>query len=569
MRFKWRWFLLIAVPLLGGNSIPLPAPPSNPLLAGAQQQLQTWLRDRDLPLDICLLGEHIQGNKILNPFYRARGYAPAWIGEQGPSVQVDELIRVLESAESEGLRSTDYHLPEILRLLPKVRVDTFPSPSRVVEAASLDLMLTDACLAYATHMAAGRILFEDRDAALPDLRLDLRLASQLAQILAQGQLEPFLRGLAPGQAQYLDLRRTLAQYRAHMAESWAVLPVEPRLVIGDRDPQRIPHVRARLQLLGDMLAAPAPDETLFDDSLALALRHFQARVGLPPTGAFSAPTWSWLNRPPADFIRQLEVNLERWRWLPRDLGSEYILVNIPAFSLQAKRAGQTELQMRVVVGREYRRTPILANHLLSVEINPPWVIPPVVLVKDKLAEMRRDPSFFTRNRITVYAGWNSSDPAIDPATVDWNEVSKKEVVDQFRFRQEPGPNNALGRLKFRLDNPYSIYLHDTPHKELFRADVRDFSSGCIRLEKALDLAEWVLSSQKPWDRNHLLAAIRTGQEKELPLARPIPVYIVYMTAWAEDDGTIQFRRDLYGRDDQLSNAFETAALLPCDAGSLE
>jgi murein L,D-transpeptidase YcbB/YkuD len=259
--------------------------------------------------------------------------------------------------------------------------------------------------------------------------------------------------------------------------------------------------------------------------LEQAVRGFQERHGLVPDGAVGPATLGELNQRPDDHVREIAINLERWRWMPRDLGKRYVLVNIAGFSLEAVDAGRRALDMRVIVGKPYTRTPMFGSTMKSVVLNPSWYVPASIANKELWPKARRDASYLRRN------GY--------------------EVLPGGRIRQRPGAGNALGRIKFLFPNRFGVYLHDTPSHGLFGQTVRTFSHGCIRIEKPLDLAVWALRDDPQWTPQALETALATGRERSIPLSSRIAVHVAYWTAWVDDAGVLQVGRDVYGRDAEL------------------
>jgi murein L,D-transpeptidase YcbB/YkuD len=254
-------------------------------------------------------------------------------------------------------------------------------------------------------------------------------------------------------------------------------------------------------------------------------------------------TLAELNVPVQDRIRQLQVNMERWRWLPGSFGDRYILVNVPEFRLDLVEGGKTAYTMRVVVGKDQSRTPAFSDKMTYLELNPAWNIPDTIAREEILPKLASDPGYLARNNMEVI-------PDTDG-----------------RLRQRPGPDNPLGKIKFMFPNEYDIYLHDTPADHLFSRTERDFSHGCIRLEKPLELANILLKGDPEWTPEALQAAIDSGEQKTISLDRPLPVHILYWTAWVEKDGSVQFRKDIYGHDEQLEKALADEPPIWLDLGA--
>ena len=291
---------------------------------------------------------------------------------------------------------------------------------------------------------------------------------------------------------------------------------------------------------------------LYDATLETAVREFQARHGLDVDGAVGKQTFEELNVPVERRIDQILANMERRRWMPDDPGRKYIFVNLADFLLKVVRDGKTLYTSRVVVGAPYTRTPVFTGSMTYIQLNPYWTVPPSIASKEILPKIKRDPSYLSKQRLTVFKGWSAGAEAIDPATVNWASFSSRSFP--FKLRQEPGEGNALGRIAFMLPNRHNIYLHDTPAKSLFSRASRGFSHGCIRVENPKRLAEIIfreIEEDPAWTLEAIEAGIATNENRIIRLRTPIPVHLAYITAFANKDGTVHFRRDVYGRDERL------------------
>ncbi|HWR97295.1 MAG TPA: L,D-transpeptidase family protein, partial [Candidatus Methanoperedens sp.] len=311
--------------------------------------------------------------------------------------------------------------------------------------------------------------------------------------------------------------------------------------VGERRVEELPRSVRRRQLAR---GREAP--------LADALRRFQARHGLETDAIVGRRTIAALNTPALLRARQIEANLERLRWLPTHLGQRHLVVNIPDFKLVATEDSAPTLSMRVIAGRQTRRTPFFTGEITSILVNPPWTVPAKIALEDKLPLILNDREFLALAGFKVFARTGKAWREIDPADVDWARLPKKRFP--YLLRQEPGPQNALGRLKFQIPNRHDIYLHDTPSHGLFARADRAFSSGCIRVERAVDLAARLLAPDPAWTREKIEATIAAGETVSVPLKEPLPVYLLYVTAWVDPDGSLQFREDVYGRDAALLEA---------------
>jgi murein L,D-transpeptidase YcbB/YkuD len=283
----------------------------------------------------------------------------------------------------------------------------------------------------------------------------------------------------------------------------------------------------------------------FDLDLEMAVKEFQQSHGLPASGVVDAATCDALNVPVEDRILQLEVNLERWRWLPRAPMDRSVVVNIAGFNLRVVEHDRTLLSMKAIVGKDYKPTPVLASEITHLVLNPPWNVPVEIGRREIFPLVQKDSTYLGRKNFKVYSTAGRGNREVDPDSIDWTNAD----TTAYWFRQQPGPSNALGKMKFVFRNAFDVYIHDTPSRSLFRKPVRQFSHGCIRIEKPMQLAEYVLRGNARWTRKKLDSLIATKNEYTIPLRHPIPVYLLYLTAWADDSGPVQFRDDVYRLDE--------------------
>ncbi|MFH1217211.1 MAG: L,D-transpeptidase family protein [Pseudomonadota bacterium] len=481
-------------------------------------------------------------------FYLSRHFIPAWSTDGKPGNAAHDLVRTIRESGEEGLIPDHYHRTSIETLMNVMGDD----PS-VEQSASLDLLLTDAFLVLGSHFLNGRINPATIDPEWQTRRREGDLLQSLRRALADNNVIGELQALLPHNPIYAGLRQGLVRYREIAAKGpWPKVPEGAKLEEGDTS-QRVVFLRQRLAAEND-LVLPAGQENFFDKQLAEAVRRFQARHGLDTDAVVGRNTLAALNVPVTERVRQIELNLERWRWLPQDLGQRYIIVNIAAFELTLMESNKPVLPMRVVVGRPYRRTPVFSGVINSLVLNPTWEVPTSIAAKDLLPKIKKDSHFLASNNYRLFSGWNSGAREVDPSSVNWGKV--REGTFPFRLRQDPGPHNALGRVKFLFPNPHDVYLHDTPSRSLFNKDMRTFSSGCIRLEKPLDLAIQLLRGTPLADREFLDEALATGRTQTIRLIEKVQLHLLYWTAWADDVDTVHFRNDIYGRDLLLWQAMQ-------------
>jgi len=322
------------------------------------------------------------------------------------------------------------------------------------------------------------------------------------------------------------------------------------------------NLRARLQASGDLTEGDAGKNPVYDKAVADAVRRFQKRHGLAETGSVNAATAAALNVPVAKRIRQVELNMERWRWLPDDFGSRYILVNIPSFKMNVVENGKRVMESKVVVGRLERQTPTFTANMAYLVLSPKWYVPRSIAVKDKLPQLKRNPYALARQNIRIY---NSAGQQLNPGAINWKAVGAGNF--NYQLRQDAGPRNALGGIKFMFPNPYNVYLHDTPTRGLFSQNQRTFSSGCIRISNPVELAEYLLKHDPKWSRDAIRAAAVSGKQRVVNLPQQVPVYLLYWTAWVDEDGLAHFRDDIYSRDKPLVRALYQDAGGPANKGA--
>ena len=515
--------------------------------------LRNRIESAGFPPQLVVGADVIFASEFLSAFYEKRAYRVAWSGNRGPLPQAYALRRAIEASYAEGLRPADYHLELIDAALERLPEDVERLRSTVPNLiVDIDLLLTDAFLVLASHLLNGHVSPETIDPEWFIESSEADLVEVLHDALATGRIEDALDDLRATPHCAMRLKEALARYRALADEGgWPVIPAGPKMERGDSG-SRIQMVRQRLAVVGYGLYGSAGDPEQFDERLDQAVREFQRRHGLEVDGIVGRDTIAELNVTAAERARQIMVNMERWRWLAGDLGERYLIVNIANFEIRIFEAGEQIMSMRAIVGRNYRRTPVFSDMMTYLVINPFWNVPNSIAVKDKLPLLKENPGYLAENNIKVFNDWGPDAKEIDGDTIAWENFSEKTFP--FRLRQDPGPANALGRFKFMFPNKFNVYLHDTPAKALFDRTVRTFSSGCIRIEQPLELAEYLLRADPRWSRPAILAAVDRNVEQTVRLPEPIRVYILYCTAWVDDDGSVQFRRDIYERDAAVAEA---------------
>ena len=471
--------------------------------------------------------------KMMQGIYHERGYAPIWLDREKPRQQAKDLIDALTRADNQGLRMSDYDLKGLRATLDEAY---HKGKTTTQDLANLDLRLTSLFLDYGQDLLVGRL---DPSAVDSGWYIKSRrgaVDSTLRAAIRQTDFRSMVQPLLPQQKEYGELVAWLEKYRG-LAErgGWAT--------VAARDTAAI---RTRLAATGDIDGGAA---------LADGVRHFQARHGLEATGKVDNATLAELNVPIQSRIHQIELNLERLRWLPANFGDRYVLVNIPDYTLHAYDHGREALSMRVVVGDEYgHATPIFADTMSQVVFQPYWNVPPSIVKAELLPHIQKDPGYLAAHHYEVVKG--NGDEVVSATSVDWNDIDTTKM--DVRVRQVPGDDNALGHVKFVFPNKFNIYMHDTPARSLFAKNERSGSHGCIRLEHPEEFAEFVLAGDPAWTPDRIREAMASDTNRSVAVKRRLPVYIIYLTAFVRD-GQLQFRDDVYGTDARAAARLGTPA----------
>jgi L,D-transpeptidase YcbB len=483
--------------------------------------------------------------ELVRRVYLDRDYRPLWIDGSKLEGRARDLIETLCHAERDGLRAADYDLDGLKDELARLRDNKKSNPAAL---AALDLRLTRSFLDYGGDLLAGRL---DPQAVDNGWYIKARRAaidSTLRSALSKDDFGDMVSPLRPRQKEYEELLKMLAEYREIEAKGgWPTIAVVSRLQWGDEGPW-VGVLRQRLKATGDL--GEAGGKPIYDDEVAKAVARFQERHGITPDGTVDPTTLAALNVPVETRIRIIELNLERYRWLPSDFGKRYILVNIPDYRLHAYDDGKERLTMRVIVGDEYSHaTPVFADSMTYVVFRPQWDVPHRVLVDEVIPKVRKNIHYLAQHSYEL-VDIARNEVIADPSAINWSKLDRNKIP--FRVRQKPGSDNELGTVKFMFPNQFAIYLHDTPADSLFEKQKRTGSRGCVRVEHAAKLAGYVLDKQEGWGDDKILEAIAADPTKDIAptsvyLKHPVPVYLVYLTAFVRD-GVLQFRDDPYSKD---------------------
>ncbi|MEW5729053.1 MAG: L,D-transpeptidase family protein [Pseudomonadota bacterium] len=523
--------MTFARPLLLSLALAL-APMAEPAFADMAGDVQRRLEEGG---GVVRLGDREVDLAPLRDFYRQRGYRLAWSGTAAEAKGDKALLDVQAVAMAEGLAPDSYTVPA------------------TVSDIERDLLISDALARFGRDLATGRVPPSKTYGGLgPETRPGFDAAAFLKALSAGKAVAAAVEPLPPAFAGYHRLLVALDRYRQIARDGgWPTIPEGPSIKPGDQD-DRVPLVRRRLIATGDLAPAHDKGKTL-DAPVVAALKAFQLRHGLGADGAVGRQTLAALNVPAEQRLSQLLVNLERWRWMPRTLDPVHVAVNLPAARLELVENGEVTMAMRVVVGDVKHPTPGLTTTMSSVVLNPTWTIPPSIASKEILPKLRKDPNYLAANNIRILDAFPEDSPQAGGRGMDWAGFRGGKFP--YRLRQQPGPDNALGYVKFNLKDSDDIYLHDTPSRAAFSRDYRALSHGCVRVERPVDLAEALLGDA--W-ADKVAETITTAETRTLKLEREVRVYLTYFTAWADGAGVVHFRDDLYGHDGRLRAALKRA-----------
>ena len=489
--------------------------------------------------------------KHVEKFYESYGYSLPWVKGMEPTPEAQQAIAVLLHADQKGLSAEDYDGPRWSERLAKLKPATaHPSES---DAVRFDLALTVSVMRYISALHIGRVNpkhfdfgldVEEKKYDLPEFLKDHVVDAPDVSAVLQ-QVEPPY----PGYQRTIKALQTYLQL-AKESDGTPLPAIQKTISPGDPYPG-VPQLIRLLRLVGDLPAdaTVSADGTVYEGALVDAVKDFQRRLGRTPDGRINAQTLADLNVPLANRIRQMQLTLERWRWLPLSYQHSPVIANIPEFHLRAYDENfKIALQMNVVVGKAYGHdTPIFSDTMEYVVLRPYWSVPYSIARAEFLPKLARDPDYLAKKGFEVV---DSRQQVVASGTVS-NEVLEQLRAGKLFIRQTPGPKNSLGLAKFIFPNNYDIYFHDSPEQELFAKSRRDFSHGCIRLERPADLAVWVLRNNPGWNMDRVRAAMNGTTTQQVNLAHPIPVLIVYATVIVTEDGVVHFYDDIYGHDADL------------------
>jgi murein L,D-transpeptidase YcbB/YkuD len=506
---------------------------------GLRERLER-LREMDKP---AIAQTPLASARLLDDFYRQRGYRYAWTSSR----QVDGLLTLADASVDEGLRPRDFHAQQIRDSVSGLPPSDFPASARV----DADILLSDSLLRLVHHRRYGKVdpqRIDDSWNHMEGPRAN-DLVDDLERAVSASDLQIEVEGLASRPAFYTRLKKGLARYRRIAdAGGWPSVPAGKSLKPGMSD-SRVPVMRERLRATGDYQGS-ASESRKYDKGLEAAVLAFQKRHHLGVDGIVGPATLAAMNISAEERVDQIRVNLERMRWVYDDLPDDLLLVDIAGQEVQLRRGEEIVWTSRVIVGREERPTPVFRDQIEYLEINPNWTVPPTILKKDILPAMRKNPGYLKKKGLQVVTRGGKP---VSAGSVDWNTPA---ASFPYMIRQPPGDKNALGQVKFMFPNRFSVYLHDTPNRNLFQKPRRLYSSGCVRVERPWELAELVLNNPKRWNQEKFEEIVASRKTRWVHLKQPLPVILAYWTAEAGKDGEVMFREDVYQRDSAVLSALD-------------
>jgi len=539
------------------------------IAAGLTGSIRQFFDNKPTDARYRIENDYLFSGTLLPMFYMNRLYTPAWINPESEdwiskrssiwntrssevysgkniiSPKGFELIGYIRKVNEHGLQASDFHLTLIEKYAGRIQ-SMIPMPAE--DIMKLEILLTDAFMLLGSQLHYGKVdpEKEGADWQIDRKEAELRLDEKLENALARNDLGNTLNQLAPNYRSYWIMKNELAFFSSMINQSWPQLKYVQTIKPGETN-QLLPKIRARLMHLRYELSDSTSAQ--YDEELQKHLKIFQKERGLNPDGEIGKGTLEMLNSRPEQLINQLRVNMERFRWLPVKLTNKHIIVNIANFRLDMIEGVDTLISMRAIVGNEYRKTPVFNDLMTYIVFSPTWIVPPTILKMDVIPELLKGPAYLQQKNMRLL---RLNGTEIDYNDIDWSTISRNRFP--YMVQQRPGNENALGRVKFMFPNKHNIYIHDTPTKGYFARDDRALSSGCIRVQNPFELARLLLSDSPEWTSERIRAAMESVSQQNVHLKTPIDVALLYLTAWGDGQGRIQFRKDIYSRDETVQNA---------------
>ena len=488
----------------------------------------------------------------INHLYKNKSYQTQWLFDQAPSSLYYSVINTLKRADQFGLIPEDYDVTSIEQRLNTVYKNRSAS---MAEIADLDIHISEMYFLFTTHLLEGKVrsvgngrnVWKRQGKALTMTDVNL-----LLETTNSAKFEENLQKMQPKDIQYARLQKALRHYqslaRSNQTNMVPAISV-PRKIAPAESSVGIPLIRQKLSLL-DLKVYPMPfdsasgtfDTLYYDPELVYGIKLFQLRHGLEPDGIIGDKTLKFLNQPLKEMVNVIAINMDRLRWLSRDYGDNYIVVNVPEYKLRVYEDRELKLEMKVIVGSAQTATPIFADVLEHIVFSPTWTVPVSIIKGEIIPNLRANPEYYSNKNFAFYKNNVEIDPALEP----WDSAALNPY--QYRVVQNPGPDNSLGNVKFMMPNNMSVYLHDTPNHRLFSKQNRALSHGCVRLDEPAIFAEYLLRDQKGWTAERISKAMNDSIPSTIHLRKHYDVHIEYRTAWVDDNGTLSLREDIYGHD---------------------
>lgn len=468
-------------------------------------------------------------NEKLLTFYRATGFKTVWQSALNRKL----VLNAINESDQEGLLPEDYQIQTLDSLEKKYAV------LKEKELITYDMLLTVNTQYFLTHLKTGKLNPKEVYANWDIEKKAFDVNLMLTEGFVQKNIQEVFNKCRPNARVYVQLKEALRLINLYSDKELAPIVFEEKIVVNDTS-STVLAIKKRLKYWKDSTNSDSLT-AIYDSKTVAAIKRFQERHGLAPDGVIGAGTIEALNFSKTKRKKQIIANLERWRWFDLQPDEDYVIINIPDYKLLVVENQDTTITQKVVVGTNKRKTPILTSYLRTVVLNPTWTIPPTILKEDVVPAMIRNRNYLSNKNILIY---DSNNKVVSPE--DWNSSKPHN----YRYVQEPGPNNTLGEMKILFPNHHSIYLHDTNHRNLFGLHNRSLSSGCIRVEKPLELAGYFLNHSENWSKEKIDSVVATRKTHYIKIDKKYNLYIWYWTAWSQK-GKLQFRKDIYDYDASL------------------
>jgi L,D-transpeptidase YcbB len=507
--------------------------------------IRLFIGDKTIDSRYKIQAEYLYSGDLLNRFYLGRMFEPAWFDNNTLSQNGYDLLDYIRQIDKHGLEPLDYHLTQIEKFVEQAQSFT---PSSTEEMMHLDIMLTDAFIILGSQLHYGKVDPSKQGAnwKMERKEAELRIDQKLEQALRYNNISLTLDSLAPRYSSYWMMHKELDFFLGLNKQVWPEILILETIHPGDSGIV-LPMIRQRMILL----RYPLTDSISlnYDEAFVNQIKLLQADWGLNADGVIASGTIAALNIDPGKLVEQLKVNMERLRWLPLQLTEKYIIVNIANQRLDFIDRADTLLSMRAIVGTNYRKTPVFGAEMTYLVFSPTWTVPPTILRVDVIPQLLKDSGYLKRKDMILLRFDGSQ---IAYSDIDWSKISANNFP--YMVQQNPGSQNSLGRVKFMFPNSYNVYIHDTPSKGIFAKEDRAFSSGCIRVAAPFELAVLLLSDVPEWTPERIRNAMLRNKAQNVRLKTPVDVVVFYLTAWTDGNGRVQFRKDIYNRDELLIRA---------------